>query len=74
MELSQLLSHLLADAKGRLKSITTWHEVVLVIGGALYLLGYIAWCIYAVANHLSLLPALSSQYIMAGGLFGSVFF
>ncbi len=73
MEMSQLLRQLLEYAKKQLNSLAYWRDGSLVIGGALYLLGYIAWCAYAWLNHLSLLPALSSQYIMAGAIIGSIF-
>lgn len=68
------MSQLLEYAKKQLSSPADWRDGSLVSGGALYLLGYLAWCIYAVANHLSLLPALSSQYIMAGVILVSFLF
>jgi hypothetical protein len=60
--------------KEGLKKLQNWRDRSLVIGGALYLLGYIAWCQYAYWSNLSLLPALSSQYIMAGAILASFLF
>jgi hypothetical protein len=71
MEMSQLLSKLVGYAQNQVSSLAHWRDGSLVIGGALYFLGYLAWCLHAWWINLSLLPALSSQYIMAGGILGS---
>jgi hypothetical protein len=39
---------------------------LLVCGGGLYLLGYIAWSVNAWSNNMGLLPALEFQYVVAG--------
>jgi hypothetical protein len=58
---------------GFVASIDAWLERVgksrdgiLVVGGALYILGYIVWSINAYINKLGLLPAFESQYFIAG--------
>jgi hypothetical protein len=41
-------------------------DLVLAGAGGTYVLGFIIWSIYAFVNNLGLLPALSSQYLIAG--------
>jgi len=47
---------------------------LITIAGALYIVGYLGWCLFAWLNNVSLLPVLSSQYIMSGGILGLFFF
>jgi hypothetical protein len=49
-----------------LKHIGEARDGALVIGGILYVLGYIVWSINAWKNKLGLLPALDAQYFIAG--------
>jgi hypothetical protein len=46
---------------------------VLIIGGALYVLGYFVWSVHALNEGLGLLPALELQYLLAGSLLALVF-
>lgn len=39
---------------------------ILIVGGALYILGYIVWSVNAYREKLGLLPAFESQYFIAG--------
>lgn len=61
-----------------LKHVGKTRDGILVLGGTLYILGYIVWSINAFINKLGLLPAFESQYFIAGivpfliVLFGSV--
>jgi hypothetical protein len=54
-----LLTGLLLDV-GKLR------DGFLVGGGALYVLGYIIWSLYASESHLGLVSAFQSQYLLAG--------
>lgn len=49
-----------------LKQVGKSRDGILVVGGALYILGYIVWSINAFVNKLGLLPAFESQYFIAG--------
>lgn len=49
-----------------LKLIAGIRDGVLVIAGILYILGYLFWAINAFQNNLGLLPAIESQYFVAG--------
>jgi len=49
-----------------LKHVGKSRDGILVVGGALYILGYIVWSINAYVNRLGLLPAFESQYFIAG--------
>jgi len=48
------------------KHVGKSRDGLLVVGGALYILGYIVWSINAFINKLGLLPAFESQYFIAG--------
>jgi hypothetical protein len=48
------------------KHVGKSRDGILVVGGALYILGYIVWSINAFINKLGLLPAFESQYFIAG--------
>lgn len=50
----------------RLTSVADLRDLVLIVAGGLYLLGYIVWAFNAYANNLGLLPALDLQYLIAG--------
>jgi len=47
---------------------------ILIIGGALYVLGYIVWSVNAYIKGLGLLPAFESQYFIAGTVPGLIIF
>ena len=50
--------------------LTSVRDIALVVGAGLYLLGYIAWSLYAWHMSLGLLPVLSTQYVVAGAIIG----
>lgn len=49
-----------------LKKLGELRDSFLVLAGGLYILGYIVRSFYGIKNNLGLLPALESQYLMAG--------
>ena len=49
-----------------LKHVGKSRDGILVLGGTLYILGYVVWSINAFINKLGLLPAFESQYFIAG--------
>jgi hypothetical protein len=52
----------------RLKTIGEYRDAVLVLISIDYLLGYFSWSYYAAQNDLGLVPALDTQYLVAGVL------
>jgi hypothetical protein len=57
---------LMARFDAWLKHVGKSRDGILVVGGALYILGYIVWSINAYIQKLGLLPAFESQYFIAG--------
>jgi hypothetical protein len=50
------------------KRIGGYRDVILVLASLVYLLGYLSWAFYAAQNDLGLVPALDTQYLIAGVL------
>lgn len=50
----------------QLKRLGDLRDGFLIGGGVLYILGYIVWSLNALRNNMGLLPALDSQYFLAG--------
>jgi hypothetical protein len=51
---------------GLLENVGKVRDGLLILGAALYGLGYLVWSNYALQNNLGLLPALDAQYFLAG--------
>lgn len=51
---------------GRLKSLADLRDALLAAAAGLYIFGYVVWSLHAARHRLGLLPALQSQYIIAG--------
>ena len=58
----------MADILERTKSVGAYRDAALVLISVDYLLGYFSWSFYAAQNDLGLLPALDTQYLVAGVL------
>ena len=58
----------MAGVLERVKNIGEYRDALLVLISVDYLLGYFSWSFYAAENDLGLLPALDTQYLVAGVL------
>jgi hypothetical protein len=57
-----------SSSADRVERVGKLRDGILVAGGGLYVLGYLAWSGHALAEGLGLLPALELQYLLAGSL------
>jgi hypothetical protein len=57
-----------------LERVGKTRDGILLIGGALYVLGYVVWSVHALNEGLGLLPALELQYLLAGSLLAGILF
>jgi hypothetical protein len=58
----------MAGVLERIKTIGEYRDAALVLISVDYLLGYFSWSVYAAKNDLGLVPALDTQYLVAGVL------
>lgn len=52
--------------RSKLDSFADLRDLLLIVAGGMYVLGYVVWAYNAYANNLGLLPAVDFQYFIAG--------
>jgi hypothetical protein len=62
------------DGMRRLERLGKVRDGILIVGGTLYVLGYVVWSVHALNEGLGLLPALELQYLLAGSLLALIVF
>jgi hypothetical protein len=54
------------DGLSWIDTVTGLRDAALLVGGAVYVFGYVTWAVYAAQYQLGPLPALDTQYFVAG--------